>query len=194
MRSWIVFSGPPQGILATFSCHGHLRIFDATLRAEATGIGIRLRFSGSMEQMLFRSRGLILPKPTGLNGAAKSNLRNDNRRFKKRVSTAKSDAGAVSISSRRRFRHSGRLSRTSHWSAVAGSFGLSASEGQFYRCPVSHPIPVTNKAIQASRLALSFPHQGRVPHISLAFREMPGFPVRGTEQRPRVRLSSRKAA
>ena len=32
------------------------------------------------------------------------------------------------------------------------------------------------------------------PGISLVFREMPGFPVRGTEQRLRVRLSSRKAA
>ena len=51
----------------------------------------------------------------------------------------------------RRFRHSRRVSRTSRWSAVAGSFGLSASEGQFSRCPVSHQIPVKNKAIQASR-------------------------------------------
>jgi hypothetical protein len=29
--------------------------------------------------------------------------------------------------------------------------GLSASEGQPYRCPVSHPIPVKNHSIQASR-------------------------------------------
>src|ERR1700685_638886 len=33
-----------------------------------------------------------------------------------------------------------------------------------------------------------------VPHISLVFREMPGFPVRGIEQRPPVWLSSGKAA
>jgi hypothetical protein len=32
---------------------------------------------------------------------------------------------------------------TSRWSAVAGSFGLSASEGQLYRCPVPHLIPVS---------------------------------------------------
>ena len=61
--------------------------------------------------------------------------------LKKRVSAAKSDSAALYPISRR-FRHSGWLSRTSRWSAVAGGFGLSASEGQFYRCPVSHPIPV----------------------------------------------------
>ena len=39
----------------------------------------------------------------------------------------------------------------SRWSAVVGSFGLSASEGQFNRCPVPHPIPVSNQGIQDSR-------------------------------------------
>jgi hypothetical protein len=37
------------------------------------------------------------------------------------------------------------------WPAVAGSFGLHASEGWCYHCPVSHLIPVTNQATQSSR-------------------------------------------
>jgi hypothetical protein len=83
----------------------------------------------------------VIAKLLYVSSNPKSNLRNDNRRLKKKVSAAKSDSGARYPVSRR-FRHSGRLSRTSRWSAVARSFGLSASEGQFYRCPVSRPIPV----------------------------------------------------
>jgi len=44
-----------------------------------------------------------------------------------------------------------RISRHARWPAVAGNFGLGASEGQLYRCPMSHPTPVTNQAIQPSR-------------------------------------------
>ncbi len=58
----------------------------------------------------------------------------------------------------RRFRHSGRLSRTSRWSAVAGNLGLSASEGQSYRCPVPHSVPVTNKVIPRARLGSPGPY------------------------------------
>ena len=57
---------------------------------------------------------------------------------------------------RRRFRQPADSRVTARWPVVAGSIGLYASEGQFYRCPVPHPIPVPNKAIQPSRPAAGF--------------------------------------
>jgi hypothetical protein len=55
--------------------------------------------------------------------STKSNLRNDNRRRKKRVSAAKSDF-AVLYPVSRRFRQPADSRVTARWSAVAGSFGL----------------------------------------------------------------------
>jgi hypothetical protein len=51
----------------------------------------------------------------------------------------------------RRFRQGADSRVAAPWPVVAGSFGLHASEGWCYHCPVSHPIPVTNQATQSSR-------------------------------------------
>jgi hypothetical protein len=53
----------------------------------------------------------------------------------------------------RRFRQGADSRVAAPWPVVAGSFGLHASEGWCYHCPVSHPIPVTNQATQSSRPA-----------------------------------------
>src|ERR1700691_5570202 len=74
--------------------------------------------------------------------STQSNHRNDNRRLKKRVSAARSDSAAHQILLEDDF--GSRLPLADRW--LAGSCrgsGLIASEGQFYRCPVAHPIPVT---------------------------------------------------
>src|SRR6202453_806818 len=46
---------------------------------------------------------------------------------------------------------------------VAVRFGLSASEGQCYRCPVSRPIPVQNQLDPASRHGGIFMHSTLLP-------------------------------
>jgi hypothetical protein len=51
----------------------------------------------------------------------------------------------------RQFRQAADSRVAAPWPVVAGSFGLHASEGWCYHCPVSHPIPVTNQATQSSR-------------------------------------------
>jgi hypothetical protein len=74
--------------------------------------------------------------------STQSNHRNDNRRLKKRVSAARSDSAAHLILLEDDF--GSRLPLADRWLAGScRSSGLIASEGQFYRCPVAHPIPVT---------------------------------------------------
>ena len=51
------------------------------------------------------------------------------------------------ILSVRRFRQGPDSRVTAPWPAAAGSYGLHASEGQCYHCPVSHSIPVKKSGI-----------------------------------------------
>jgi hypothetical protein len=51
------------------------------------------------------------------------------------------------ILSVRRFRQGPDSRVTAPWPAAAGSYGLHASEGQCYHCPVSYSIPVKNSGI-----------------------------------------------
>ena len=63
-----------------------------------------------------------------------------------------------------------RLSRPVPQPAVVGNFGLNASEGQFDRCPVSHPIPVKNQAIPGIPAPAGF-----FAHPNHAFLRVPFF-------------------
>jgi len=63
--------------------------------------------------------------------STQSNLRNDNRRLKKRVSAARSDSAARDILFADDFGTTGGLSSPSRWSAVAGSFGLRRAKDSF---------------------------------------------------------------
>jgi hypothetical protein len=65
-------------------------------------------------------------------------MRLDNKKTKDQLSVS------------RRFRQPADSRATARWPVSVGSFGLHANEGQLDRCPVSHSIPATNKAIQAS--------------------------------------------
>jgi hypothetical protein len=72
----------------------------------------------------------------------------------------------TAVSCKKTISAAGGLSRRRSLAGKCQSFGLHASEGQFHRCPVSRSIPVTNKAIQASR------------RRRICFMHPPCFPVR----------------
>jgi hypothetical protein len=83
------------------------------------------------------------------------------------------------LSVSRRFRQPADSRATARWPAGVGSFGLHASEGQLDRCPVSHQIPVTNKAIQASLRRGGIFHaflraSPRVENLCPSFSHIPG--------------------
>src|SRR5271156_3882511 len=66
-------------------------------------------------------------------------------RDKKYVLALTFDPAEVYPAWRRRFRQAADSRGSAPWPAVAGIFGLNASEGQLH-CPVSRPVPVKNQA------------------------------------------------